>query len=94
MNTRNIENRLAYIGALIVLIGVSAAAATAFAGDPVVDADTVATRDHGVHSTVTIARAAMKQAADEAAAALKAENAFDLDNQLADISSTLMAARK
>ena len=34
MKTRNIENRLAYVAALIVLIGVTWAAGSAFAAEP------------------------------------------------------------
>ena len=94
MKIRNIENRLALVGALVVLIGVTAAAGMAFANDSV---DAISATEAGkntTNSTLLIARQAMLEAAQEAAAALKAETAFDLDNQLADITSTLVAARK
>ncbi len=94
MKMRNMENRLALVGALIVLIGVSAAASTAFAKDTSDATASAKSRSQNANSTVLIARQAMKDAADEAAAALEVENAFDLDNQLADIRSTLVASRK
>ncbi len=40
------------------------------------------------------AKKAMRESADEAAEALKLENGFALENQLADINSTLIAANK
>jgi len=92
MKSRNIENRLAYVGALIVLIGVTWAASSAFGAEPTnyaaaADCDTT-------NTTVAIARQAMTEAATKAAEALKAENKFDLDNQLNDLTSTLMANLK
>ena len=37
MNFKDIESRLAWLGALVVLIAVSAAASSAFAAEPVAD---------------------------------------------------------
>ena len=89
MKTRNIENRLALIGALIVLLGVSWAAGSAFAAE----ADDVATPAIAERplsdETIIGAREAIMEAAAEAAEALKAENAIDLDIQHADLSSLI-----
>jgi len=94
MKSRNIENRLAYVAALIVLIGVTWAAGSAFAAEPddfaaaaVADSDTR-------KETIVGAREAMAESAANAAEALKAENKFDLDNQLNDLTSTLIARVK
>lgn len=94
MKIRNIENRLAYVAALIVLIGVTWAAGSAFGAEPkrleaaaVADCETL-------EQTVVGAREAMTEAAAKAAEALRAENKFDLDNHLNDLTSTLMARVK
>lgn len=96
MKNRNIENRLAWVGVLIVLIGVSAAATSAFATESS-DATTIATaaeRDYAVAEPVNGARRANAEAAAEAAEALKIETALDLDIQLGDLTSTLIARNK
>jgi hypothetical protein len=95
MKTRNIENRLAYVAALIVLIGVTSAAGSAFAAEPAnfaaaAESDAM----YAMDDTIVIARQAMAESAAKAAEALKAENRFDLDNQLNDLTSTLMASIK
>ncbi len=95
MKTRNIENRLAYVAALIVLIGVTWAAGSAFAAEPAnfaaaAESDAMDAMD----DTIVIARQAMTESAAKAVEALKAENKFDLDNQLNDLTSTLMASIK
>ena len=92
MKSRNIENRLAYVGALIVLVGVTWAASSAFGAEPT--NHTAAADSETTNITVVIARQAMTEAATKAAEALKAENKFDLDNQLNDLTSTLMANLK
>jgi len=92
MKTRNIENRLAYVAALIVLIGVTWAAGSAFAAEPANFA--AAAESDAMNDTIVIARQAMTESAAKAAEALKAENKFDLDNQLNDLTSTLMASIK
>lgn len=94
MNTRNIENKLALLAALIVLIGVSAAAGSALAAEPANKAAVVVTERADTDETIVDARKAMAEAAAEAAEALKVENTFDLDNQLSGITSTLIAANK
>ena len=91
MNSRNIENRLAYVAALIVLVGVFWAAGSAFAAEPNF---AVAAENDATNDTIAIARQAMTESAAKAADALKAENKFDLDNQLNDLTSTLIASVK
>ena len=92
MNSRNIENRLAYVAALIVLVGVIWAAGSAFAAEP--NNFAVAAENDATNDTIAIARQAMTESAAKAAEALKAENKFDLDNQLNDLTSTLIASVK
>lgn len=98
MKNRNLENRLAYLGALVVLIGVTAAATSAFAAEAVeqdgaIVSELDATRE-AASATVIGARAATAESAAEAAAALEAEIVYRLENQLSDISSTLIAANR
>ncbi|MDH3303858.1 MAG: hypothetical protein OEM50_02785 [Gammaproteobacteria bacterium] len=94
MKIRNVENRLAYVGALIVLIGVTWAAGSAFGAEPKrFEAAAVADREALDHAVVG-AREAMTEAAANAAEALRAENKFDLDNHLNVLTSTLMARVK
>ena len=77
MKRKDIENGLAWLGALIVLIGVSAAATTALAAEPTgVEAKAIAIHDAG-DATVAPARQANRKAADEAVEAIAIENGFD-----------------
>ena len=96
MKNRNIENRLAWVGALIVLIGVSSAATSAFAAEPgdAIAVTIAAKRNDAVAEPVIGARRAYAEAAAEAAAALKVETALDLDIQLGDLTSTLVARNR
>lgn len=89
MNTRNIENRLALIGALIVLLGVSWAAGSAFAAERNDKATSVVAESKLGDETIIGARKAIMDAAVEAAAALKAENVLYLDIQHADLTSAI-----
>ena len=91
MSTRNLENKLAYVGALVVLTAVLAAANSAFAAEPV---NRAGIDQAAAAEAIDGAEKAMRESADEAAKALKLENDFALENQLADISSTLIAANK
>ena len=100
MKTRNFENKLATIGALFVLIGVFSAASSALA-DSSVNAEQTANAASPVvversaaKETISGAREAIAESAAEANKALKAETTFDLENQLSDITSTLIAANK
>lgn len=94
MKSRNIENRLAYVAALIVLIGVTWAASSAFGAEPTDFATAAAVESDSMDETIIGARQAMTEAATKAADSLRAENKFDLDNQLNDLTSTLMADLK
>ena len=94
MKTRNIENKLALAGALIVLIGVLTAAGSAFAGESAKVKIKGLAEQNGAVETIIGARKANIEAAADAARALKAENAIDLDIQLAVLSSTLIAGAK
>lgn len=94
MSTRNLENKLAYVGALVVLTAVLAAASSAFAAEPTNTANTGAAEHTAAAEAIDGAKKAMRESADKAAEALKLENDFALENQLADISSTLIAANK
>jgi len=94
MKTRNIENRLAWIGALIVLVGVSFAAGSAFAAETANTAGTVAVERPATDETIAGAKKAMIDAAADAAKSLQAENALDLDIHVNDLSSTLIARAK
>ncbi len=92
MKSRNIENRLAYVGALIVLVGVTWAASSAFGAERTNYA--AVAKSDAMNDTIVIARQAMTETAAKAAEALRAENKFDLDNQLNDLTSTLIASVK
>lgn len=82
MNTRNTEERLALLGVLVVLIGVSSAAGEALAADSA-DITTTAVAIHGAAgNTLEIAEKANREAAARAAAALAEENGLDLDIRL------------
>ncbi|MGI9234114.1 MAG: hypothetical protein ACR2RD_10830 [Woeseiaceae bacterium] len=94
MKTRNLENGLAYVGALVVLMGVLAAANSAFAAESVDNDRAVVAENDAAVEAINGAEKAMKETADAAAKSLEIENNFDLENQLSDISSTLIAANK
>ena len=94
MKAKNIENNLALIGALIVLVGVSFAAEDAL-GFETADVTTTATAIHDVaDSTTSSAAQATADAAALAAKSLARENWIDLDIKLEDHRSTLVADKK
>ncbi len=93
MKARNIENNLALVGALIVLVGVSFAAEDAL-GSETADVTTKAIAIHDVSgSTTSGAAEASADAAAEAAKSLAIENSVNLDIKLVDHTSTLVAAK-
>ena len=92
MSISKLQNRLAFVGALIVLTAVLAAANSAFAAEPANAASTNAADQAAAAEAINGAKEAVRESADKAAQALKLENDFALENQLADISSTLIAA--
>jgi hypothetical protein len=93
MNARNIEERLALLGVLLVLIGVSSAAEEALAAETAdVTTATIAVQDT-TDDTLEIAEQANAEAAARAAATLARENGLDLDIRFSDHSSVLIAGR-
>ena len=90
MKARNIENGLALVGALVVLLGVSFAAEDALAEEHAnVTSTAIAIHD----TTADTAKSAAEANAETAAAAatsLAVENWTELDIQLDDRTSTLM----
>ncbi len=93
MKTSNIEDRLALIGALVVLLGVSMAAEDALADDSEITATAIAIHD-AAQDTLETARAANEEAATDAAKSVALENWIDLDFRLEDHTSTLIAGRE
>jgi ABC-type Na+ efflux pump permease subunit len=94
MKAKNVEERLALVAVLFVLIGVSSAAGEALAADaPEVTTTAVAIRV-AAEDTLEIAEQANAEAAARAAAALAEENGLDLDIRLTDHSSVLIAGRE
>lgn len=94
MKTSNMEERLALLGALVVLIGVSMAAEDALADDAA-DLTTTAIDIHeAAQDTLETARAANTEAAIQAARSLALENWIDLDIRLEDHTSTTVAGRE
>jgi len=94
MKARKVEERLALIGALIVLIGVSSAAEDALAEETA----TVLTSAVAIHTaaaaTIESAAKANADAALRAAESLARNNWINLEIQLEDRSSTLIAGEK
>lgn len=94
MKTRNIENGLAVLGAMIVMIGVSFAAESALAKESAhVTATAEAIKDVA-HNTLQGAKQANHEAASQAAKSLASENWIDLDIRFDDRTSMLIAAKK
>lgn len=94
MKIKNFENRLALIGALVVLMGVVAAASSAFAEETTETRPAAALEQQSADETIAGAREAIAESAREAAEAIEAENLFHLENQLTGITSTLIASNK
>lgn len=94
MKTRNFENKLATVGAFFVLIGVCAAATSAFAEERADDATNGPAVRHTAEETIVGAQRANAESAAEAVRSLEAETRFDLENQLSDITTRLVAANK
>ena len=94
MKTRNIENKLATVGAFFVLIAVCAAASSAFADDATANATSRPVVHAAAEETIAGAERANAESAAEATKSLETETQFDLENQLSDITSMLVAANK
>jgi len=94
MKAKNIENNLALIGAVVVLVGVSFAAGEALGFETAdTTTDTVAIRDITA-STTSGAAKANADAAAQAAKSLALQNWVSLDIKLEDRTSTLVAVKK
>lgn len=91
MKRKNIENGLALLGAVVVLIGVSSAATSAFAAQST-ELESKAIAVHGAGAaTLAAARKANSRSAAAAARSIARENLATLDIELADRTSTLSA---
>ncbi len=91
MNKRNVENRLAIVGAMLVLIGVTFAASSALAGD-MNDVSSTAVAIHtAANHSLTLARKANQAAVADAAKAVVLDAQLDLDIRLAGRKSILLA---
>lgn len=91
MKTRNIENGLALVGAIVVLVGVSFAADNALAEEHSNVISTAVAIHDTADDTLESAAEANAETAATAATSLALENWFVLDIQLDDRTSTLMA---
>jgi hypothetical protein len=92
MKARNIENGLALVGAIVDLIGVSFAADNALAEESAkVTTAAVVLHDDAADDTLSSAEKANVETAAVAAASLARENWIDLEIQLEDRTSTLVA---
>lgn len=89
MKRKDIENGLALLGALVVLIGVSSAATSAFAAEP----EAMAVQETA-DVTVRAARIANKRSAAVAARSIARENLISLDIEFEDRISTLVAGTR
>ena len=94
MKTWITEERLALLAAVVVLLGVSAAAGDAFAQEsPTITANAVAI-DTIPDAALEIAAAANAESAQRAAQSLAHQNWVDLEIRLEGHSSMLVAARR
>lgn len=91
MKVKNVESGLAWIGALVVLIGVSFAAGNAFGSEPAPDYDAVTSISEVAAVAVSGARDANARSAAAAAAAIAQNTALGLEIELADQTLTLRA---
>jgi hypothetical protein len=91
MKARNIEDRLALVGALIVLFGVTSAAEDALAEDQAEVTTTAVAIDIAAEDTLASAAKANADAAAQAAESLVLEPSIDLDIKLGDHTSLLIA---
>jgi len=94
MKARNIENGLALVGAVVVLIGVSFAADNALAEENANITSTAPAIHGAADNTLNSAEKANAETAAAAAASLALENWIELDIQLEDRTSMLIARGK
>ena len=91
MKARTIENTLAWVGAMIVLVGVSFAAGTALAQETAARTTPAVIALDIADTTLRGAREANRAAADAAAEALALENWIDLEVRFQDHTSMMAA---
>lgn len=91
MKVRNIESGLAWIGALIVVVGVTFAASSALASEPVADRAIRSSNNDAAAMTLAGARHANMETAAEASAAIARATTLGLDIEIAGRTSTLIA---
>jgi hypothetical protein len=91
MKHRDLENRLALLGAIVVLIGVSSAATSAFAADNSFPAENVVNLSEIAQVTAEGGRHANQRIADAALEAITLNNGIDLDIAFANRTSRLIA---
>ena len=91
MKARTIENTLALVGAVIVLVGVSFAAGTALAQETAARTTPAVIARDIADTTLRGAREANRATADAAAEALALENWIDLEVRLQDHTSMMAA---
>ena len=89
MKSKHIESGLALLGALVVLVGVSFAASSAFAAEPVADRVAAVTAAEPLAVAIAGARAANAESAAYAAAAIARDTVLGLDIELAARTSKL-----
>ena len=94
MKARNVENGLALVGAIVVLIGVSFAADNALAEENTDIATEAVAIQKATDNTLNSAEKANTETAAAAAASLALENWIELDIQLDGRTSELMARGK
>lgn len=94
MNTRNVENRLALVGAMLVLIGVTFAASSALASD-ISDVSSTAVAIHtAAELSLEQAHKANHAAVADAATAIVLDVELDLDIRLSVRNSILLAGNR
>ena len=94
MKVRNIENNLALVAALIVLVGVSFAAEDALGTEAADVTTTTAAIRSAADYAIAGAAIANADAAAQAANSLALENGVSLDIKLGDRTSAMVLARK
>ncbi len=94
MKTRNLEDKLALLGAMLVMVGVTFAASSALASD-FSDVSSTAVAIHtAADESLARARKANGAAVAHAATAIVLDVRLDLDNRLAGRKSELLAGSR
>ena len=91
MNIRNLENGLALIGAVIVLLGVTFAASSALADEVSAERAVASVADAATDKSQAEANKANRKAAEDAVDGIAEDNKLDLEIRLLDRTSTIVA---